>query len=127
MTFRDYVIVMAVASSAAWLGWFVVLYSVDPVNTGMYGYVFFYLTLSVALMGTISLIGVGLRKVFKPDEIVSRHVGHAFRQSILFTALVIAALFLLPQGLFRWWTMGLVMLTVACIELALISSHRQKR
>lgn len=127
MTFRDYIIVMIVASSAAWLGWFVVLYSVDPVSTGMYGYVFFYLTLSVALMGTISLMGVGIRKVLKPKEIISRHVGHAFRQSILFTALVIAALLLLPHGLFHWWTMGLVMLTIACIELALISSHRQQR
>lgn len=124
MNFKDFVIVMSLATAAAWIAWLVVLVSIDPTRTSQLGFVFFYVTLAIALVGTLSIAGAGIRTWMQKDELVSRHVTVALRQSFLFTALVVGSLFLLSQDLFTWITAFLLIAILAIIELIFLSASR---
>jgi len=126
MTFKDFLIVMALATVAAWAGWIVVLYSIDPTSAGWLGFVFFYATLSVALVGTFSIAGAGLRVWFKRQELASRHVSRSFRQSILLACLIMGSLALVSQGLFTWWVMTLLVAMVGLVELVFMSAQKPR-
>ena len=121
MTFKDYLIVMALTTVAAWIAWIVVLVGIDPSSAGALAYVFFYATLAVALVGTISTAGAGIRVWAKREELVSRHVSRSFRQAVLVSALVLACLILLPHGLLTWWVALLLLVFFAFVELIFVS------
>ncbi len=125
MFFRDYLLLMSVSAAAAFIAWWVVLFSVDPLKTGTVGIALFYGTLACALIGLLSIIGTSVRMRFKKEEIVSRHVSRAFRQAVLLTGIIIGTLALLSSGLFRWWTAGLLILAGTCVEMALLTIHRR--
>mgnify|MGYP007062788446 CR=1 FL=1 len=117
---------MLVATGAAWIGFCAVVWSIDPTRSGMIGFVFFFATLSLALLGTLTLCGTGLRTLAHRDELVSRHVVKAFRQAFLFTMLVDGALVLSSQGYFRWWTALILILLLAVVELVFLSAQRPR-
>lgn len=117
---------MTIATIAAWAGWIVVIWSIDPSRAGVLGFLFFYATLSLALVGTLTVAGTGIRVWARRDELISRHVARAFRQAFLFTALVVASLFMRSFGVFRWWSATLLILLLAIIELAFLSAARPR-
>jgi len=124
MTFRGYMILMMLATIGAWASWIVVLVSINPSKAGFLGYLFFYTTLAIALLGTLSVVGAGIRIWLRQEELVSRHVWKAFRQSILLSILIIVSLLMMPVGLFSWWTGLLLIIMLALVELAWMSSKR---
>ncbi len=126
MTFRFFLILMALASAGAWAGWIVVVSAIDPTRSGPVGFLFFYLTLTLALIGTLTVAGTGIRVWARREEIVSRHVTNSFRQAFLFTTLVDASLMLLAGGLFRWWTAALAIVLLALVELVFLSVARPR-
>lgn len=115
---------MAIATVAAWAGWIVVLVAIDPTSSGWLGFLFFYLTLGMAVMGTLSIAGAGIRVWTKRDELVSRHVSRSFRQGLLLAFLCMGALGLLAAGLFTWWTALLLILLISLFELVFLSAQR---
>lgn len=127
MSFRAYLIVMTLATVAAWLSWLVVLVSIDPSRAGQLGFVFFYLTLSMALLGSLSIAGAGVRIWFRREVPASRHVAKSFRHGILLSGLLVGSLLMLGFGLFRWWTITLLMCFVTLMEMAFLTLQRNKR
>lgn len=126
MTFKDYIIVMAIATVAAWAGWIVVLVSIDPTASGGLGFLFFYATLAASMLGTLSILGAVARAWMRPQELVSRHVSRSFRQSALLSVLFIGSLTLLARGLFTWWVMLLFVAALALVELVFLSAQRPR-
>lgn len=126
MSFKYFLLLMAIASAAAWAGWIIVVSAIDPSRSGAVGFLFFYVTLTLALIGTLTVAGTGVRVWARREELVSRHVSTAFRQAFLFTALVDASLVLLANGLFRWWTATLVIVLLALVELVFLSASRPR-
>ena len=124
MNFRSYLIFMTLGTLTAWVSWLVVVYGIDPSRSGMLGFFLFYLTLSMLSFGTISLLGLIFRFWRLEKELSSRITYRAFRQAILLTVIFIASLILLSQGWFRWWTMILIVIIAAFVELAFISTKR---
>lgn len=124
MNFKDYLIVMSIATVAAWIAWIVVLVSIDPSRTGTLGFVFFYTTLAIAMIGTLSIAGAGIRTWMQKDELVSRHVIVSLRQGILLTLLVTGSLLLLASNLFTWMTALLLIVIIGLVELVFLSSSR---
>ena len=90
MTFKDYLVVMALTTVAAWIAWIVVLVGIDPSSAGTLAYVFFYSTLAIALVGTLSTSGAAIRVWARREELVPRHVSRSLRQAVLVSALVLA-------------------------------------
>ncbi len=125
MTFRLYLYIMGLASAAAWTAWVVVIHAIDPVHTGLLGFLLFYGTLAIALIGTLSLFGAGIRAWSFPEEHPSRHTIRSFRQSILLSGLILIILFMLSSSVLRWWSMILAVIIIGLIELIIISIQRK--
>ncbi len=126
MTFRFFLILMSIATIAAWGSWLVVLVSIDPSRTGLLGFAFFYGALALALVGTLTILGTGIRVWAKKEETVPRQVSRAFRQSLLLSVVVVGSLLLLPAGFFAWWSILLLIVFVSLIELGFLSAGRPK-
>ncbi len=121
MSFRSYLIFMTLATIAAWIAWALVIHGVDPARSGSLGFLLFYLTLLMALFGTISIVGLLIRLWRSPLELPSRMALRSFRQGILLTLLFTGSLLLFSQGWFRWWTMLLIVMIITFIELVFLS------
>jgi len=108
---------MSIGTIICWVAWFFVLTGLDPNAAGFLGFLFFYTSLFLALIGTFSVIGFMIRrKILKDDELVFRHVKKTFRQGILLAALVLIVLFLLQIQLLTWWVAILLAVLYAVVE-----------
>lgn len=117
MTLRAYLILMSVGALICWLAWFFILGSIDPKQAGLFGFVFFYCSLFLALAGTFSVIGFLIKKIIlKNDQIVFHHVKSTFRQGMLVAGVIILGLILLQIKLLTWWNGILLILLFAAIE-----------
>ncbi|MEK7614884.1 MAG: hypothetical protein AAB431_00685 [Patescibacteria group bacterium] len=124
MTYRWFLLVMALATVGAWTVWIFVIHSIDPVHTALLGFFLFYLSLFVALLGTAVLLGTLVRLWARPTEIAHRQTTRAFRQGILLSGLFLGALVLLSFELLRWWSAFLLILFFALIELLFVTQKR---
>lgn len=125
MTLRQYLVLMSVGAAICWLAWFFVLGSVDPTQAGIFGFIFFYASLFLALAGTFSVIGFLVKKIIlKSDQIVFHHVKSTFRQSILLAAVIIFNLVLLQIKLLAWWNAILLLLLFAAIEAVIFTNRK---
>lgn len=116
---------MAATSVVSWLGWIYVLATIDPTSTNWLGFLLFYLSLFLALTGTASIIGFLVRFIALKHELVFRQVKDAFRQSFLFSLLIVAALYLLSQHLFSWLNAAFLVIALTLLEYFLISYRKQ--
>ncbi|MFH1088817.1 MAG: hypothetical protein V1716_00115 [Candidatus Uhrbacteria bacterium] len=125
MTFKQFLLAMLGATIIVWLAWVFILLKVDPTVSGWTGFLFFYATFFVACVGTLAIVGTAVRRHFRPQDLVSRQVLASFRQSVWFSSILVAALILLSQGLFRLWIITLVIIVFAFIELAFLSARQR--
>lgn len=125
MTLRPYLILMSVGALVCWLAWFFVLTNVDPEQAGVFGFLFFYASLFLALTGTFSVIGFLVKKVIlKNDQAIFHHVKSTFRQGMLVATTIIAGLILLQTELLTWWTAILLILLFAIVEGIIFTSRK---
>ncbi|MEN9558377.1 MAG: hypothetical protein RL141_746 [Candidatus Parcubacteria bacterium] len=123
---------MAIGSAVAWGAWAVVLFNINPDEAGLAGVLLFFITLAMALMGTLSLGFAAFRvRVLGRRDVVSREIHAAFRHAFLFTFVAIASLVLSANDLLHTWhLMALVAFAVA-VEFGLSSidgrpAHRHR-
>lgn len=128
MTLRTYLALMTVATLIAWLGFGIVLLTIDPGTTNWLGISLFYITLLICLMGTAAIIGFVIRFLFLKHELITRSVVVAFRQGFLVAILVTIILFFLSHRLFNILNVILVILGLTALEFLLLSleSDRSK-
>ncbi len=104
MNLRHYLLVMSLGTALCWLAWFFVIYSFDPGLAAWWVFIFFYASLFLALVGTISVIGFLIKqRLIKQDDVVFRHVRRTFRQSLILAGLIIIVLLLRQAAVLRWW------------------------
>ncbi|MEI8360826.1 MAG: hypothetical protein WCG01_01750 [bacterium] len=121
MKLTTYLLTMIGATTMCWLSFVFVLFVIDPGSTTNVGFMLFYASLFLALVGTGAVIGFLIRFIFLKYKIALRLVMDAFRQSFLFASLVLVALYLLSQGLFTWLNLFLLIAGLAILELFMIS------
>lgn len=114
------------ATLCVWLGWVYVLFRIDSVKTTWLGFLFFYMTLGTALIGTLTIAATAVRRIFRPKHIISRQVLASFRQAIFFTLLIIGTLGMMAHDVLRWWTIMLFILVLTLLELIFLSYQRPK-
>ncbi|MEA3272931.1 MAG: hypothetical protein U9P90_04685 [Patescibacteria group bacterium] len=125
MTYKQYLIVMSFATALSWVAWFFVLFFIDPFSANWMGLLFFYLSLYLAICGTLAILGLIFRIYLSKDKIVSRQAGIAFRQSILFATLPVGCLLLQSRELFTWWNSVLFITALTFVEFFFISMRRK--
>ena len=116
MSLLRYLIVMTLATLLCWAAFGLVIFYINPKNSGLIGFISFYLSLFLAMAGTASLVGFLVRAIFVKKEALFRYMGVSLRQAILFSVLLIFALLLLGNQLFRWWNVILLILALALLE-----------
>lgn len=121
MTLRQYLALMIVSTAVCWFGWVAVVRYIDPISGGVIGITLFYVSLALALIGTISTAGLVIRARMHRHEAVSRHVIVALRQSLLLSGTVIAGLLLQSHGRFTGMNFLLLIGIATLAEFFLIS------
>jgi len=128
MSFRVYIILMIVGTLVAWLGWSVVVWSVDPQQAGGLGFGMFFLTLLMSLIGTITLFGLLVRLVImKRRELIIREVKTSFRHAVLLSAVSTVSLIFSAQGWLSWWVLIVFIAVAGVLEyVSLIIQHSRR-
>lgn len=128
MTFRAYLVLMGLSTAMAWVGWLIVLLNVDPFRTNFMGIVLFYVTLSVGLVGLLTLGGLLYRVgIMRRNELISREVKVSFRHAILLTVLSVIALILSRQGVLHWWVLVVLIVTAGILEYLSLLVQQSRR
>jgi len=115
MTLKGYLTLMSLSTLLCWGAWIYILFNIDPETSNYLGFVLFYATLFLSLSGTFAILGLVLRFVALKRKLVFHFVGTAFRQSFLFSFLILAILFLQARGLLTW--LNLIFLAGALVLL----------
>ncbi len=125
MTFRAYSFIMFIATFVSWSLWLMIVSIVDPGLTNWIGFSLFYFSLFLSLLGTSALIGFFVRIIALKQDLVFKIVKDAFRQSFLFSFLIVASLFLLSKDLFSWLNVIFLISGLSVLEFFLLS-YEQK-
>ncbi len=115
---------MLLATAICWSSFAIVVNTVDPETTNNVGFALFYVSLFLALTGTSAIIGFFIRFIALRKQLVFRQVIIAFRQSFLFSGVVVGSLFLQSLRMLTWYNALLLILAVTIFEFFLISYKR---
>ncbi len=125
MTFRHYVIFLILCTLAAWGVWFWVLTGVSVDAFGLVAVALFYGSIGLAVLGSLSLMGLLLRiSVLKSEDLRFTVVKVSFRQSLLLTLLFLTTLSFLHLHYLTWWNFLVLVLFVMSLELFFSSSQK---
>lgn len=114
---------MIAGTVLAWTGVVLVLTMTDPTDARAVVLGIFYAALFLALTGTLSLAGFGMRIwLLKQQYFVSRQVLVSFRQAMLLSLLLVTALILQSKGILTWWNALLVLGAVTLLEFFFITA-----
>lgn len=125
MTLRQYLIIMSGATLICWLVWLLVIFLYDPRTAGFIGFLLFYTSLFLSVLGTFSVCGFFIRaKLINNEEIVFRHIKRTFRQGIIFSLFLITVLLLAQFRLLTWWNFTMLLTFYIFLE-GLIFTNRK--
>lgn len=124
MSLKQLIITVLGATLIVWVSWFFVLFEVDPTASGKTGVIFFYLSLFLAVWGTLFILFSLFKKRFNKNELEHNIVKVSFRQSIFFALTVVGVLFLQSRNFLTWWNLILLILGVSLLEYLFLSFKR---
>lgn len=117
-------IIVLAATAASWAGWSLVLFQIDPTNSGNFGLALFYGSLFAALFGTFFLFSFAIRKISNHVALEQMLVGTSFRQSFFFALIVIGVLFLQSLDFLTWWNLLILILAIAGLEFVFLTTRK---
>lgn len=122
MTFKGYVAAMLIGTVLSWAAWVLILFRVNPDTAGTIGFILFYASLLLSLLGTFALLGLVFRHMRVRRKFLVEKVVTSFRQGLWFGVVIIAALILQSQQLLSWWNLLLVILIITILEFFFLSA-----
>jgi len=124
MTLKKYLNLMTILTVICWVAWVLTLILVNPQQSDLIGFVLFYFSLFLALLGTASVLGFLIRVWLKKKPIF-KQVEIAFRQAIWLGLLVSSIFILKGLNLLRWWNALFLILFLIFLELFFLLSNRR--
>ena len=108
---------MIVATLLAWLGFFIIINSFDPNEGNAVIFVMFYGVLFLAALGTLSLLGFWSRSLWNRRRGIPRlMVTESFRQAVIFSGVLMIALWLQASRILTWWNIIILVILGAVVE-----------
>jgi len=117
MSLKQYLLIMSLVTVVAYILVASVASYFDPTVSGLLPIVFFYASLSLALIGTFTLIGFAIRSMRKHSAMAFREVIISLRQAIWFTILIVGSLGLMRLQILNILNLLLVLLALTALEL----------
>ncbi|MSR85239.1 hypothetical protein EXS71_02260 [Candidatus Uhrbacteria bacterium] len=128
MHFKTFLWCMILATLIAWGGWLFVLFTVDPQEAGFVGAILFYTTLFVALVGSMTTMGLLYRIILrKRQPVLAREVKIAFRHSIMLSVMGLLSLILSATGFLFWWNFLALVIIALAIEYGFLLVNESRR
>jgi hypothetical protein len=121
MDLKKFLLSMSLATLLCWFGFFMVLIFISPQEITSLTFLLFYLILGLAVMGTFTIFGFLIRKLFNKNELAFEHVIVSFRQAIWLSLILIISLYLQSKQLLAWWNAILLILGLGLIEFFYLS------
>lgn len=119
---------MAAATLLSWVAWGVLVVNTNPLETSIGGFIMFYVTLCMGLIGSLTILGLSYRVlVLKRHDVVSREVRVSFRHAVLLSAICVGLLALSAAGWLRWWAFLVLVIAVIGIEYIFLISDESRR
>lgn len=116
MGVRLFTVLVAASTVLAAVSLGIVVTTIDPFAAGAAGFVAFYISLLLTLVGLLFIAGSGVRLRLAGRQSSADRVRNALRQSILLTLLVLGWTMLQAAELARWWVMLLLVGIVSLLE-----------
>lgn len=128
MTIKQFLTIISFATLMCWGTWVVVLWNIDPFEASMLHMLFFYLSLFLALTGTITSILYGWYHFFGDVQIpVFRYVKKSMKQGISIAMAIITLLLLQAVQVLNLWTLTMIALIIAFVASLKVSQKSTKR
>lgn len=108
--------IIGLASFISWSAWAMVIFNLDPFQSAGLSLPLFFISLSLALVGTYTIVLFYLKKMRSKIEVYTKHVMISLRQGILLGLCTILCLALLMLGLLRIWNGLLIVFLITMIE-----------
>lgn len=125
MTLRQYIAIMIFGTILSWIIWGVIIFGFDPDKLNIGGFIMFYASLFLSLIGTFSIIGFFIKlKLLKKEEIIFRHIKRTFRQGLFFSLFVILSLLLMQFKLLTWWNFSILLTVYIFLEGLLFTGRK---
>ncbi len=124
MTLKKYLTLMLITTLISWSVWFYVAWMVNPYETNYIGFILFYSMLAISLIGTAAIVGFFIKFIVFKKQLAFRLVKEAFRQSFLFSLIIIISLVLLSKDLFSWTNIMFLVGAVSLIEFVLLGYEK---
>ncbi len=115
MNIKQFLSLMILGTLLCWAMFLLVIFNIPPEN-GYISFIFLYASLFLALLGTLAIIGLGIRMWILKKEIVFKEVKNSFRQSLLLSVLISSVLFLESKNNLAWWNMLLLIIALTVLE-----------
>lgn len=121
MNLRQYLIIMVIGTILCWVSWFFVILNIDPFEANLASFIFFYVSVFLALIGTFSITLFLLYRSIKKNAIpVYYYVQKSFRDSIIVAAFATILLYLQGSGLMNMWNFIILMSATVSLFIFLI-------
>lgn len=129
MTLRQYLFTMFIATVMCWVAFVFVLINTDPFETNTTGFIFFYISLFLSLIGTISMLAFTLYHIFLRKKVpMYKYVKKSFRDSVIISISLISLLYLQSLGFLNiWMFIGFLVILALIISFSLSLKTTSKK
>lgn len=125
MTLRQYLVIMTLATLLCWGAWGFVLFQVDPFQASALSFAFFYTSLFLSLLGTLSFAAFAGYYFLSREKLpMYRYVQKSFRDACIISILAGAVLYLQAEGWLTLWN-GTLLVTLLFILLLFFITNRR--
>ncbi|MDD4271989.1 MAG: hypothetical protein PHF50_04265 [Patescibacteria group bacterium] len=121
MSLRQYLFIMSATTAFCALVFGYIIWTVNPETTNSIGFLLFYLSLLLLIIGAAAIIGFVIRFIIFRHELAINTVKTAFRQSFFFAGFIVAILFLLARDLLSWLNLSILIIGLSALEFFLLS------
>jgi len=116
MNLRQYIATMIFATMLCWVSWAFVILNIDPFTAPLSGFLFFYGSLFLSILGTLSIIFFFFYRFFGAKDLpLFRYVQISFRQALFLSIFAVIALFLQAQDYLNIITGSLLLIMFVLI------------
>jgi hypothetical protein len=123
MPLRNTMILILISTLISWFGVGAFVLLIQPTDLPLWMLLIFYTAIFLASLGSFTLVGTFIRVYIFKAEVAVRQFTRSIRQGVFFSILVASSLFLSHVGLLSTWSLVLLILGLACIELFFLTSR----
>ncbi len=123
MPLRNTMILILISTLISWFGVGAFVLFIQPTDLPFWMMMIFYGAMFLAALGSFTLLGTFVRVYIFKAEVAVRQFTRSIRQGVFFSILIVSSLFLSHVGLLSTWSLVLLILGLACIELFFLTSR----